>query len=60
MKPKLDNLKFRYIGEDNTQWLERESELKEIRAVVFNLGRDKAPWSDGFPMAIFLKVLGCG
>lgn len=33
--------------------LERPFSLEEIKIVVFNLGRDKAPGPDGFPLQFF-------
>lgn len=52
-RPLLDNLDFACIGEESAQWMEREFEEEEICKAVFDLGREKAPGPDGFPVAFF-------
>lgn len=51
--PYLNNLAFANLTEESVAWLERTFEEEEVRAVVFYLGRDKAPGLDGFPMVFF-------
>lgn len=55
----LNKLEFASIVDENACWLERAFEEDEVRAaVVFDLGRDKAPRPDGFPyglLPIFLE-----
>lgn len=41
------------ITEDNVSWLQREFDEQEVREVVFSSNGDKAPGTDGFPMAFF-------
>ena len=48
----LDTLEFPTICAADADGLEKDFE-EEVKAAVFNLGRDKAPSPDGFPLAFF-------
>jgi len=54
-RPKVDDLSFSSIDEEDRLWLEREFEEDEIWAVIQNFKGDKAPGPDGFSMAFFQK-----
>jgi hypothetical protein len=41
-------------------WLERDFEENEVWEVVKGMEGDKAPGLDGFSMAFFSSLLGCG
>jgi hypothetical protein len=59
-RPKIDNQVFSSIDEDEKNWLERDFEEEEVWEVVKGMEGDKAPGLDGFTMAFFSIVLGCG
>jgi hypothetical protein len=46
-QPKLEDLSFDSIGEDDTIWFERTFEEGEVFEVVEDLNSDKAPGLDG-------------
>lgn len=52
-RPHLDNLAFTALREESVTWLERELDEDEVRAVVFDLGGDKAPGSVGFSIIFY-------
>jgi hypothetical protein len=54
-RPKVDDLSFSSVDEEDRIWLEREFEEDEIWAVIQNFKGDKAPGPDGFSMAFFQK-----
>lgn len=63
-KPSLQNLHFVSIREGSARWvggkavldgLEREFQIGEVRHAVFNLGGDKAPVPNGFPIVFFQR-----
>jgi hypothetical protein len=54
-RPKVDGLSFLSIDEDESIWLERDFEEKEVWDVIRELNGDKAPGPDGFTMAFFQK-----
>ena len=49
----MDGLVFDQILDHEAGWLEREFEEKEVRKVVLDMERDKAPGPDGFSIAFF-------
>jgi len=51
----MDGLSFISIDEDESIWLERDFEEKEVWDVIRELNGDKAPGPDGFTMAFFQK-----
>lgn len=42
--PYLDNLDFATIGEDRATWIEREFEVKEVKAAIFEWVRMSFQW----------------
>jgi hypothetical protein len=54
-RPRVDGLSFLSIDEDESIWLERDFEEKEVWDVIRELNGDKAPGPDGFTMAFFQK-----
>jgi hypothetical protein len=54
-RPRVDDLSFPSIDEEDRIWLEREFEEDEIWAVIQNFKGDKALGPDGFSMAFFQK-----
>jgi hypothetical protein len=54
-RPRGDVLSFLSIDVDESTWLQREFEEKEVWDVVRDLNGDKAPGPDGFTMAFFHK-----
>lgn len=48
----MDNLDFDSIGEERAAWLEKDFEEEEVKKAICDLGKDKAPGPDGFPIAI--------
>lgn len=52
-RPSLDNMEFSKLNKEEALWLERNFEEEEIRKAIFDLGRDKAPGPNGYPMAFF-------
>uniref|UniRef100_A0A2N9FPT0 Reverse transcriptase domain-containing protein n=1 Tax=Fagus sylvatica TaxID=28930 RepID=A0A2N9FPT0_FAGSY len=52
-RPKLDNLAFSMISAEDAVWLERPFGEEEVVGVLKAFNGDKAPGSDGFPMAFF-------
>lgn len=52
-RPVLDNVDFPFIDLAKADDLDKEFEEQEVKAAVFDLGRDKAPGPDGFPLAFF-------
>jgi len=54
-RPRVDGLSFISIEENESFWLERDFEEKEVRDVIRELNGDKAPGPDGFTMAFFQK-----
>jgi hypothetical protein len=54
-RPRVDDLSFLSIDEEDRIWMEREFEEDEIWAVIQNFKGDKAPGPDGFTMAFFQK-----
>jgi hypothetical protein len=57
-RPKVVDLPFLSIDEDDRIWMEREFEEDEIWAVIQNFKGDKPPGPNGFTMAFFSEVLG--
>lgn len=58
-RPRVEGLSFLSIDEDESSWLEREFEEKEVWDVIKDFNGDKALGSDGFTMAFFFsEVLG--
>jgi hypothetical protein len=51
----MDGLSFISIDEDESIWLERDFEGKEVWDVIRELNGDKAPGPDGFTMVFFQK-----
>ena len=51
--PFLDNLAFSQIDTRVATWLERPFSEDELKTAEFDLGSDRAPGPDGFPMAFF-------
>uniref|UniRef100_A0A2N9FW69 Reverse transcriptase domain-containing protein n=1 Tax=Fagus sylvatica TaxID=28930 RepID=A0A2N9FW69_FAGSY len=49
----FSGLDFSTISVDEALWLERPFDEEEVRGVVEGFNGDKAPGSDGFPMAFF-------
>jgi hypothetical protein len=49
----LDGLELSRILDTNAHWLDRPFEEDEVFGVVNGFNGDKAPGSDGFPMAFF-------
>jgi hypothetical protein len=54
-RPRVDGLSFLSIDADESIWLEREFEEKEVWDVVKDLNGDKVLRPDGFTMAFFQK-----
>lgn len=54
-RPSLDKLAISTISEEDARWLEREFEEIEVRIANHDLGGDKAPGLDGFPMVFFQR-----
>jgi len=54
-RPMVDGLSFLSIDADESIWLEREFEEKEVWDVVKDLNGDKVLRPDGFTMAFFQK-----
>jgi hypothetical protein len=51
--PKLDDLVFYSIDEEETPWLERPFDKSEVVEVMKSMNSDKAPAFDGYTMAFF-------
>ena len=49
----MANLPFSQIDATEATWMERPFSEDEVKAAVFDLGSDRAPGPDGFPMAFF-------
>lgn len=49
----MNYIAFKSIGTENAEWLERPFVEEEVRQAVFHFCGDKAPWTDGFPLAFF-------
>jgi hypothetical protein len=54
----VEGLSFLSIDEDESIWLERDFEEKEVWDVIRELNGDKAPGPDSLTMAFFSEVLG--
>jgi hypothetical protein len=54
-RPRVEGLSFLSIDAEETIWLERAFEEKEVWDVIRDLNGDKAPGPDGFTMAFFQK-----
>jgi hypothetical protein len=54
-RPRVEGLSFLSIDADESSWLEREFEEKEVWDVIRDFNGDKAPGPDGFTMAFFQK-----
>jgi hypothetical protein len=52
-RPKLDDLEFESLSEDEAASLEAPFLEKEVKDVVFGMDGDKAPGPDGFSLAFF-------
>jgi hypothetical protein len=52
-RPKLDDLEFESLSEDEAGSLEAPFLEKEVKDVIFGMDGDKAPGPDGFPLAFF-------
>jgi hypothetical protein len=52
---RVEGLSFLSIDAEESIWLERAFEEKEVWDVIRDLNRDKAPSPDGFIMAFFQK-----
>jgi hypothetical protein len=54
-RPRVEGLSFLSIDEEESIWLERAFEEKEVWDVIRNLNGDKVPGPNGFTMAFFQK-----
>lgn len=52
-RPKVDELLFSQIGDDQATWLERPFEEEEVKKVVWMMDGDKAPGPDDFTLAFY-------
>jgi hypothetical protein len=52
-RPKLDDLEFESLSEDEAASLEAPFLEKEVKDVIFGMDGDKAPSPDGFSLAFF-------
>ncbi|XP_011625869.1 uncharacterized protein LOC105421170 [Amborella trichopoda] len=52
-RPRMGNLQFQTIPTPSIQWLEHPLSETEILAAINDLGKDKAPGPNGFPIASF-------
>jgi len=57
-RPRVEGLSFLSIDEEESTWLERAFEEKEVWDVIKELNGDKAPGPDGFTVAFFQKCWG--
>lgn len=53
--PLLDNLEFSLLDEESADWLEKSFDENEVKMAVFNLGGDRSPFLDGFPLIFFQR-----
>lgn len=51
--PSLDKLEFSMIDEADADLIEKQFNKAEVKAAVFDLGGEKAPRPDGFPLSFF-------
>jgi len=54
-RPRVESLSFLSIYADESSWLERAFEEKEVWDVIKNLNGDKVPGPDRFTLAFFQK-----
>ncbi|XP_035544681.1 uncharacterized protein LOC118348042 [Juglans regia] len=52
-RPTIDGLAFEVIDQYSMDWVERPFEEEEVKRVIRNMNKDKAPGPDGFTMAFF-------
>lgn len=52
-RPKLGGISFSSLSRDQANLLERSFSIEEIKEVVDGMAGDRAPSSDGFPIALF-------
>ena len=57
---RIEGLDWSPISTQSAEWLDRPFLEEEVRCAVFQLNREKAPGLDGFTMALYQRVLGCG
>jgi hypothetical protein len=56
-RPRVDNLEFDRLNDEEASKLEDPFEEKEVKEVIKGMDRDKAPGPDGFSMPSF-KIVG--
>lgn len=54
-RPSLNNVDFARLSVEIVLWLERDFEEEEVSFAVFDLGGDKAPRPNRFPIAFFQR-----
>ncbi|XP_026377952.1 uncharacterized protein LOC113272314 [Papaver somniferum] len=55
-RPRIKNMCLRRINENASVWLERHFSEEEVKNAIKDLGVDRAPGPDGFPMKFLLLV----
>ncbi|XP_026384073.1 uncharacterized protein LOC113279607 [Papaver somniferum] len=53
-RPRIKNMCLKRIDEDASIWLERPFSEEEVKNAIKDLGIDRAPGPDGYPMKLFI------